>query len=408
LAETLGLWFVKNKLIIPSERKNAALLIYQSSIVSFLFTILITPYMSAIIAHEDMNIYAYMSIMDAVLKLIIVYIIRLLSMDKMILYGILVCIVAFINSTAYKIICTRKYSECRFQLRWDTILFKEIIGYTGWSLFGNIAWLARNQGINILLNMFFGPLVNAARSIASQINTVISSFGSNFSTSVYPQIIKSYASKDNKYYWDLTMKSSKLCYFLLLILSMPFLLETDFILALWLKNVPGYTSVFTRLILIDALFVSFTYSFGAANQATGNIKIYQLVIGGFLVLNIPVAILFFLLGFGPEIAMIISVVFSFCALIMRLIILKVQASFPVVRYLRSVTLVAFMVTGVSLVVPLGIHIVMKNTFIRFFTVCCTSVVCCFIAICFIGLNKNERKYIWAIALQKLRPNKYLK
>jgi O-antigen/teichoic acid export membrane protein len=408
LAETLGLWFVKNKLIIPSERKNAALLIYQSSIVSFLFTILITPYMSAIIAHEDMDIYAYMSIMDAVLKLIIVYILRLISIDKMILYGILVCIVAFINSTAYKIICTRKYNECQFQLCWNTILFKEIIGYTGWSLFGNIAWLARNQGINILLNIFFGPLVNAARSVASQINTVISSFGSNFSTSVYPQIIKSYAVKDNKYYWDLTMKSSKLCYFLFLFLSIPLLLEIDFILALWLKNVPEYTGIFTRLVLIDALFVSFTYSFSAANQATGNIRIYQLVIGGFLVLNIPVAILFFSFGFGPEVAMIISVVFSFCALVMRLIILRKQVNFPVMQYLKEVMFIAFVATGASLVVPLGIHIVMKNTFIRFLMVCATSVVCCFVAVCFIGLKENERKYIWGIASKKLRLNKYLK
>jgi O-antigen/teichoic acid export membrane protein len=402
LTETLGLWFIKNKLIIPPERKAAALLVYQCSIVSFLFTILVTPYMAVIIAHENMNIYAYMSIIEIVLKLAIVYIIRLLSMDKMILYGILFCIVAFINSAIYKIICTKKYDECRFQLCWNPVLFNEIIGYTGWNLFGNIAWLARNQGINILLNIFFGPLVNAARSISSQINTVVSSFGSNFSTSVYPQIIKSYSIKDNKSYWDLTMRSSKFCYFLFLILSMPLLLETDFILALWLKNVPEYTSVFTRLILIDALLVSFTYSFGAANQATGNIKIYQLIIGGFLILNIPVAILFFLLGLGPEVAMIISVVFSFCALIMRIIILKVQINFPVVQYLKGVILVACIITGVSLVIPLGMHLIMQNSFTRFLIVCCTSVICCLMAICFIGLNRNERKYICGIIQQKLQ------
>jgi O-antigen/teichoic acid export membrane protein len=401
LAETLGLWFVKNKLVIPTERKIAALLVYQCSIISSLFTILTTPYMAAIIAHENMNIYAYISIIDVALKLAVIYILRLLSVDKLILYGILLSIVAFINIIIYKVICIRKYNECRFKLYWNIFLFKEVIGYTGWNLFGNIAWLARNQGINILLNIFFGPLINAARGIASQINTVVSSFGSNFAISVYPQIIKSYAIMDSKFYWDLTIKSSKFCYFLFLILSMPLLLETDFILALWLKNVPEYTVVFTRLILMDALLVSFTYSFSAANQATGNIKAYQLIVGGFLILNIPTAILFFLLGFGPEVAMIISVVFSICALIVRLIILKKQVDFPVVQYLKDVILVACIVTGMSLVVPLGMHFILQNLFIRFLVVCCTSLLCCSTVIYFVGLNKDEQKYIWGIVQYKV-------
>jgi O-antigen/teichoic acid export membrane protein len=202
-------------------------------------------------------------------------------------------------------------------------------------LFGSIAWLARNQGVNIVLNIFFGPLINAARGIASQINTVVSSFGTNFSTSVYPQIIKSHAVDDKKYVWNLTIQSSKLCYFLFLVLSMPLLLETEFVLKVWLEIIPEYTVVFTRLILIDALIVSFTYALGAVNQATGNIKIYQLVIGGFLVLNLPIAIVFFTLGFGPASAMVVSIGFSAFALIMRLIILKVQANFPMLMYFKK-------------------------------------------------------------------------
>jgi O-antigen/teichoic acid export membrane protein len=364
--------------------------------------------MAAIISHEDMNIYTYVSIVETALKLGVVFLLRLIQWDKLTLYGILLCAVTLVSTAIYRTICVIKYQECKARFYWNKKLFKEIAGYTGWSLFGSIAWVVRNQGVNIVLNIFFGPLINAARGIASQVNAVVSSFGTNFSTSVYPQIIKSNAVDDKRYVWDLTIQSSKLCYFLFLVLSMPLLLETEFVLKVWLTIIPEYTVVFTRLILIDALVVSFTYVLGAVNQATGNIKIYQLVIGVFLVLNLPVAIVFFMLGFGPASAMIISIGFSASALVMRLIILKVQMNFPVLMYLKKVLMVAGIVTISSMLIPLILYFSMPSTIIRFLMICSTGVLCCCAVIYFIGLSKGEQLSIQKTIQHRIKNNKFFR
>lgn len=193
LAETVGLWFITNKLIIPSERRIVAYWVYQFSIISFVFTILTTPYMASIIAHEDMNIYAYVSIVEAMLKLGIVFVLNIIPFDKLQIYGILLCITTFINTAIYRIICTAKYKECQFKIYWNNILFKDIIGYTGWTLLGVLADIFKKQAITILLNQMFNPLVVAARSIAFTITGAVNSFFNQFMMALRPQIVKSYA-----------------------------------------------------------------------------------------------------------------------------------------------------------------------------------------------------------------------
>ncbi|GHU73515.1 hypothetical protein FACS189450_13450 [Spirochaetia bacterium] len=402
LAETVGLWFVNNKLVMPPERMDAARWVYQFSILSFLFTVLTTPYMAAIIAHEDMNIYAYMSIAETALKLGIVFLLRFILMDKLQLYGILLCAVTLLNTMIYRTICKVKYRECVFTFYWNKDLFKEIISYTGWNLFGSFAWLIRTQGIQIVLNLFFGPLVNAARSIASQVNNAVSSFTSNFSTAMYPHIVKSYTAKDAEYVWCLLIRSSKICYFLFLFISMPLLLETEFILAFWLQKVPEYACLFTRLIIIDALITSFTYVIGALSHATGNIKVYQLVIGSFLILNLPVSMLSFYIGSGPEAAMFISIIFSFFALLFRLVILKKQINFPIYRYIKEVLGIATIVTCIAVIFPFFLRLRMEDAVIRFFLVCFSSVICCALSIYFIGLNNSEKKQVKTMIVRKFK------
>jgi O-antigen/teichoic acid export membrane protein len=286
MAKTAGLWFVNNKLVIPPDRISAARLIYQFSIISFLCSIIVSPFMADIIAHEDMNIYAYISIAEVVLKLGVIFVLRIIPFDKLQLYGLLLSILAFVNMIIYTAICKVKYQECKFRFYWDKTLFKEIAGFLGWNLFGSIAGIAKNQGINILLNLFFGPLINAARSISIQVDNAVKSFSQNFIQAVRPQITKEYAAGNYDEMNNLVFRSAKLSFFLVLLFFMPLLFEMSYIMKIWLKNPPPYTAIFLTLTLIDTLFESVSYPIMYIAQATGKIKLYQSVVSGVLLLNL--------------------------------------------------------------------------------------------------------------------------
>ena len=238
LAETVGLWFVVNKLVVPMERKDAAFWIYQASVFSMIFTILTAPFMASIIAHEDMNIYAYVSIIEVVLKLGIVFLLPLFAIDKLIFYGLLMAVVVFINTAIYRTICVKKYSECKFSFFWEKDLFKELISYTGWNMFGAAVGVFKYQVVNIILNQFFNPIVNTARGIAQQVNSAVNSFAQNFSTAVRPQIIKTYASGEKDKMLQLMFRSCKATFLLMYVFALPLILEMPYVLKLWLKNVP--------------------------------------------------------------------------------------------------------------------------------------------------------------------------
>ncbi len=241
LAETIGLWFVNNKLVISSDRKSAALWVYQISILSFLFTIITTPYMAMIIAREDMNIYAFVSIIETILKLGVVFILRLISWDKLVLYGILMLGVTLIITIIYQTICVKKYQECKFRFYWDNVIFKEITSYTGWNMFGASVGVFKNQMVNIVLNQFFNPVVIASRSIAVSVNTAVSSFSHNFSTAIRPQIIKNYATEQKEIMLSLMFRGIKGTYLLMYLFVLPMIFEAPVILKLWLKNPPAFT-----------------------------------------------------------------------------------------------------------------------------------------------------------------------
>lgn len=238
LAETIGLWFVNHKLVISEERIVAARWIYQFAVLSFMVSLLTTPYMAAIIAHENMKIYAYMSVVDAVLKLGIVYVLQILPYDKLIVYGALLLTVTGISTAVYRLYCKSRYSECHYRFEWDKNLYREILSYSGWNLFGASIGIVKNQIINILLNMFFGPLVNAARGIAAQVNGAVTSFSGNFSTAMRPQIIKSYAAQNHDETIKLVQRGCKGTFFLMYLFALPLMIETPYVLTLWLKQPP--------------------------------------------------------------------------------------------------------------------------------------------------------------------------
>lgn len=400
LAETVGLWFVYNKLVIPSERLTAAKWIYQAAVASFLFTLITTPYMSAIIAHENMDVYAYVGIVEVALKLGIVFLLKVLTFDKLILYGFLLLCVAVINTSLYRFYCKKKYEECHFCLLWDGKLFKEIFTYTGWNTFGAAVGTFKFQLVNILLNQYFSPVLIAARGIANQVNSAVSSFAMNFSNAVRPQIIKLYAAEQKREMLDFMFKTSRYTFYLMFLLAAPLFFEMKTILGLWLKVIPEYTVLFTQLLLIDVIIDSISYSLGVGVQATGNIKWYQIIVGGLLLLNLPTSWIFLSFGFSPSIVFIIGIIITIIAFLCRLFFLKQLFSFSL-RESFVIQNLGRMLLSVVIIVPslLCIHYFLKNIFfvlplfLQYFCEC--------LLILIVGFSATERNRFFMFIRNKI-------
>lgn len=271
LAETVGLWFFYHKMVIPEMRLNAAMWVYQFSVLATVVMIMSVPYNASIIAHERMSAFAYISVLEVVLRLLVVYLLQIGHLDKLALYAVLIFMVQLGIRILYGIYCSRHFEETRFRWLWDKILFREMLGFAGWNLWGNCAGVAFTQGVNLLLNMFFGPVVNAARGIAVQVQAAISQFSINFQTAMNPQITKSYAVQDYAYMHSLIFRSSKFTFYLLLLFSLPVMLETEAILRLWLGTVPEYTVIFIRLMLCVTIVDSVANPLMVSASATGRV-----------------------------------------------------------------------------------------------------------------------------------------
>lgn len=393
LSETIGLWFLNTHLNIPAERMEAANWIYQFSIFSFIMTIMTVPYNASIIAHENMKVFAYVSIFEVFMKLAIVYFLLLFSVDKLKLYAVLMFFTTTIVTLVYRTICYRKYDECRYKFIWDKSLFQKLMSYSGWNLFGTTASILNSSGINILLNIFFGPVVNAARSVAFQVSSTVNQFATNFITAVNPQITKYYANNERENMIRLVFQSSKLAYFLLFILSMPVLLETHFILALWLKQVPEYAVLFVRLVILTAMIDSISYPLMTSAQATGKIKRYQIIVGSALMLNLPISYFFLRFGAPPETTMYISMVISMLCLFLRVWILKGMIDFPVSAFVKKILYVLIIVSVLSYLLPLTIVMTLDESFWRFAIVALLSPLVSLSLIFLIGINSAERNLL---------------
>ncbi len=401
LAETVGLWFLNNKMTIPPDRMEAARWVYHFAIASFIVTIMAIPYNAAIIAKENMKVYAYISIVEVFLKLGVVYLLTFFGVDKLQLYAVLMFISTLIIQLSYSLYCRFVYTEFQYKYTWNNKLFKTLIGYSGWNLFGAIASVLNNQGINILLNLFFNPIVNAARGIAYQINMAVNQFVQNFMMAVKPQITKYYAEDDMPEMHKLIFRSSKFSFFLLSFLTMPIILETPFILGLWLVEVPEYAVVFTRLILIVALIDSLSYPLMTAAQATGNIKKYQSIVGSVLMLNVPISYVFLKFGFSPEVTLYIAIFVSVTCLILRLWLLRNMIHLSAHSFLQKVCLNSFAVVFLGLLVPLSVsYSIEDKSFLDVIIVVMLCVLSLGISIYFTGLSVNEKKYMLKIVRRK--------
>ena len=393
LAETVGLWFVKSYLVIPPERLDAAIWVYHFSVLSFMVSIIQVPYNATIIAHERMNVYAYVSIIEVSLKLLIVFMLTWITYDKLKLYGILYFSVVFIVAAIYRVYTRRNFEESKFEFVNDQKLYKTLISYSGWNLFGNIAAVAKGQGVNILLNIFYGPVVNAARGIAMQVQAAVNSFVSNFQMAVNPQIIKSYAADEREYMYSLVIRGSKFSFYLLFFLSLPIMIEVDQILKLWLKTVPEYSSIFTILVLVIILIDCVSGPLMTAIQATGKIKVYQAVVGSLLMLILPISYFLLKLGYSPEITLYVNIVISIIALSFRLYLVWKLLEFPIQRFVEEIILKNILIVLLSLSLPLLIRTSMDEHFIRLIVIVFVTLFWNAVIIFSLGLQKSEKAIV---------------
>lgn len=402
LAETVGLWFVVNKLTIPNERMTAAIYVYHFSILSFITGLVSTPYSSIIIAREKMNIYAVIGLLEAFMKLGIAYIIYVTPFDKLISYSALMSIMMVSTYGISIIYGLLHFEECKVKRIWDKTKLKEIMSYSGWSLFGALSGVLRSQGVNILLNIFFNPVVNAARAIAYQINTAINQFVLNFYKAVQPQITKFYAAKEQENFISLILRSSKYCYYLIFFLSLPILFETPYILQAWLVEVPDYTILFARLVIIIAIIDSISYPLQTAISATGQIKYFQIVTGGLLILNLPIALLFLYVGYPPQSTMFIAMILSIIAQLTRLYFARLYTGLQINMYTKKVIKPIVCVTFFSLPLPFVIYSLFHENIIRFLGVSIVSLVSTITAIMIVGISKRERDMILKLIKNRIK------
>lgn len=393
LAETIGLWFLYNKMTIPMERMDAALWVYQGAIASTIVLIMSVPYNATIIAHEKISAFAYISVLEVILKLLIVYLLLIGDFDKLKLYAALMFGIQVIIRLIYGRYCKKNFPETKLQQTKDWKQFKEMLEFAGWNLWGNCAAIAFTQGVNILLNLFFGPAVNAARGVAVQVQNAVNQFSLNFQTALNPQITKSYATGDYAYMHKLIFRSSKFTFFLLLFLSLPIQLETETILTIWLKNVPEHTVNFLRLILCVTLIDATANPLMISAAATGKVKLYQSVIGGILLAILPISYVALKLGGNPESVFIVHLSVCAIAFITRLFIIRPMIQLNLSNYFKEVILRCFAVTFVSLFLPTGAIYLTDDSLVGFVIVCLACMFSVSIAAYFLGFEKDEKQFI---------------
>lgn len=393
LIELVGVWFLNNKMTIPEDRINATNWVLQLSIVTFVINLISVPYNAAIISHERMSAFAYISILEVVCKLAIAFLIMVSPMDKLVFYAILMCAVSIIIRLTYGYYCKRHFVECTYHFHWDVDILKEMFGFAGWNFIGASSAVLRDQGGNIVLNLFYGPSVNAARGIANQVNSAIMGFVSNFMTALNPQITKSYASGDRQYMMTLIFQGARLSFYMLLLLSLPVLVNTHYILVIWLKLVPEHAVLFVQLILIFAMSESISNPLVTAMLATGKIKKYQIVVGGLQLLNLPVSYVCLRFGCIPETVLVVAFVISQCCLAARLYMLRGMIGLSSILYIKKVYFNIVVVAFLSLVIPGLLSKYLEESLLSFLLISLVSIICTIVVEFFVGCNRKERAFV---------------
>ena len=408
LAETVGLWYLKEKMVIPYERRDAAMWVYQFSIATSLAGFIFVPYTSVIIAREKMSVFAYLSIVTVILRLTIAYLVKFSPWDKLKLYSVLLFVLALSIKLVYRWYCKRHYEEARYKNEIDRKLIGEMTGFAGWSFFGLFAGVSCSQGVNLVLNLFFGPVVNAARGVANQVQIAVKEFMGSFQFAINPQITKSYANAEIDRMHGLMFRSAKFSFFLLWIITLPILLETSYLLTIWLKTVPDHAVIFTQLMLAVSLLYALSNPCLIAAQATGKVKRYQLVSSMILILLLPVSYVLLKMGLPAYSVFIAQFVFELLTLIAQLVMLRKLVNIHLGVFLKKVVLPILSVMAISLVLPLLVRSLMQDGFLRLLLVVLASILSVGSVAFLIGLTKEERRFVKEILVNLLVNRFHLK
>ena len=395
-AEPIGLWFIENEMTIDPSRIPAAKWVLHFSILAFVINLMSVPQMASITAHEKMSAYAAIGVLDGILRLAVAFLILRNPIDRLVYYAALMAAVVLIVRGAYGFYCRIHFPECRYRPVFEKPLMKEMFSFAGWNFIGVSAGVLRDQGGNILVNLFYGTAVNAARGIAVQLNAAVQGFVTNFMTAVNPQITKSYASGDKAYMLSLIRRSSRMSFFLLFVIALPILFNTEYLLSIWLKEVPAHTVLFVRLFLVFALCESISNPLITAQLATGKIRNYQLVVGGLMLLNIPVSYIFLRNGAAAEVTVAVAIVISLVCLAARLAMLRRMIGLSIRKFLSDVCLKIVQVVIMSLILPVALYDVLPEGFAGFLISTTVCVAVSGPAILFLGLDGNERKELMAM------------
>lgn len=393
LGETVGLWFLYEKMVIPEDRFAAAMWVYQLSILTMCIQVMSVPYNSDIVAHERMGVFAAISVIEVILKLAVVYLLVIGNYDKLILYAILIAVIQLLIRFFYTRYCNKHFVESRLIRFFDKKLAKEMGKFMGWNIWGNLAATFFGTGLNLLLNMFFGPAVNAARAIAVQVETAIANFSTNFLMAVNPQITKLYAQNNLQDMQKLIFRASKFTFILMLVISLPVIIETDMILKAWLKIVPDHTVVFLRLLLAIVIIDSVARPLMTAAAATGDVKLYQSLIGGILLSIVPLAYLVLKLGGSAESVYVVHLIICIIAFLTRLWVIKSMINLSIHKYFNSVILRCILVLAVSLPFCLLVKHLLPEGILPTITVCAVCVLVASATSYILGLNRGERLFV---------------
>lgn len=393
VAELIGVWLIDNKLVIPEERIFAASCVFHTTMLSLLLTFIGSVFDSVLIARENMKVYAYIGIIEAITKLLIAYCIVLSSFDKLILYSLLMFGLIFLIKAATAIYCFRHYQECKLQYYWNPMLFKEMFGFIGWNGFGTAVWMINEQGMNILMNLFFGPIVNAARAVATQVNSAINNFSNNFFTAVRPQIVKCYAAGDYNYFIKLIFASSRYSFYLIWLLCLPVIMRSDYILNLWLKDVPDYSVEFVRWILIYSSVNVLTNPIWSAIQAIGKLKRYIIIGSTVFLMAFPISYILLKLGYSPVISFQVLTVVRIAYLFVTIKILRDYINFSLKQYLSIVLLPITSVGILSFICTSFANGLFEQNFISLILISGVSILITLIFILLLGVTAEERLFV---------------
>lgn len=391
IGETVGLWFLNNKMVFEADRTFAANYVFQLSLFSMFLGILQTPYMACITSHERMGVYAYATIFDVVMKLLVVYLLMAIDADKLILYATFYFAISVLMFFFWRIFCLRNFEECNMRLRYDGKLYREIFNYVGWNSIGSFAFMLNNQGVSVVLNMFFGPAVNAARGISTSFCNYINQFVTNFQMAVSPQTFKYFAKGDYSQMNRLLINTSRYSSYLLLFFGLPAFIEIKYVLTLWLGTVPEHTVQFVRLTMVQLLIQSVDYPVGSGIHAVGKMKVPNLTASVVYLLVLPFSYVFLLMGAIPEVVYFITLVSFFTVMILNLWLLNKYSGFNWRLFVRDVLIRTTVIIVLSAILPTYLNLIMEEGLVRFLCVGSASVVCSSVFIYTIGLTPSMRK-----------------